>query len=68
LWKRGSKSNTIKYKIKIKLENGKVYAFGCNEYGQLCLGDTTDRNVPTEVKKLENLTIISGYDHGFAFK
>ena len=29
--------------------NGDVYSFGKNEYGQLGLGDTSQRNTPTLV-------------------
>ncbi|RYR65462.1 hypothetical protein Ahy_A03g011401 isoform B [Arachis hypogaea] len=30
-------------------ENGKVFCWGWNKYGQLGLGDVIDRNIPTEV-------------------
>lgn len=41
-------------------ENGDIYAFGFNLYGQLGLGDTKDRTVPTLIPKLENIIQISG--------
>ncbi len=36
-------------------KNGKVYVWGWNNYGQLGLGDTTNRNTPTENTQLEQL-------------
>jgi alpha-tubulin suppressor-like RCC1 family protein len=39
--------------------DGKVYAAGWNEYYQLGLGDTTDRNVFTEVTSLSGKNIIA---------
>jgi alpha-tubulin suppressor-like RCC1 family protein len=33
----------------ILTDANKVYSFGYNYYGGLGLGDTTDRNVPTEI-------------------
>ncbi len=36
-------------------KNGKVYVWGYNEYGQLGIGDTNDRNTPTENSKLEQI-------------
>ena len=55
-------------------KNGKVYVWGYNEYGQLGIGDTTNRNTPTENTKLEQiiqenggaeniLTLKTGYAH-----
>ncbi|MDR0747881.1 MAG: hypothetical protein LBE89_08370 [Helicobacteraceae bacterium] len=49
--------------------NGKVYAAGYNEYGQLGLGDNTNRNAFTEVASLsgKNITALSaGYEHSLA--
>jgi alpha-tubulin suppressor-like RCC1 family protein len=45
--------------------NGKVYAAGYNEYGQLGLGDTTDRNTFTKVTSLsgKNITAIFAGDY-----
>jgi len=36
-------------------KNGKVYVWGYNDYGQLGLGDTNDRNTPTENTQLEQI-------------
>jgi alpha-tubulin suppressor-like RCC1 family protein len=49
--------------------NGKVYAVGQNDNGQLGLGDNTDRNTFTEVTSLsgKNITALSaGYEHSLA--
>jgi alpha-tubulin suppressor-like RCC1 family protein len=49
--------------------DGKVYAAGWNEYGQLGLGDESDRNRFTEVKDLEGkkvIAIYAGTGHSFA--
>jgi alpha-tubulin suppressor-like RCC1 family protein len=49
--------------------DGTVYARGTNKYGQLGLGDTTDRDRFTEVSSLERKKIIAiaaGYCHSFA--
>jgi alpha-tubulin suppressor-like RCC1 family protein len=50
--------------------DGKVYAAGDNDYGQLGLGDNTDRNTFNKVTLLlsdKNITAISaGYDHSLA--
>jgi alpha-tubulin suppressor-like RCC1 family protein len=50
--------------------NGKVYTTGRNDYGQLGLGDTNDRNAFEEVTSLngKNITAIAAGDlHSFAF-
>ena len=45
-------------------ENGQVYAFGDNGYGQLGLGDTNNRLVPTSIPMLNNIMQISaGMDY-----
>ena len=36
----------------VLLQNGEVYAFGYNEYGELGLGDTTDRLAPAKIAAL----------------
>ncbi|MFY9113973.1 MAG: hypothetical protein WAO23_01870, partial [Dethiobacteria bacterium] len=36
----------------VLLKNGEVYSFGHNEYGQLGVGDTADRSVPTKITGL----------------
>ncbi len=36
-------------------KNGKVYVWGYNLFGQLGLGDNTNRNMPTENSKLEQI-------------
>jgi alpha-tubulin suppressor-like RCC1 family protein len=49
--------------------DGKVYATGRNNYGQLGLGDNTDRNVFTPVVSLEGKKIVAlaaGGDHSLA--
>ena len=35
-----------------------VYSFGSNKYGELCFGDTNDRNKPELVKSLKDKEII----------
>lgn len=48
-------------------EDGEAYAFGLNGFGQLGLGDTLDRTVPTKVAGLPKLaTIAAGGYHSFA--
>ncbi len=39
--------------------DGTVYCCGYNAYGQLGLGDTDDRNVPTQITGLSNITAIA---------
>ncbi|MDG0792381.1 X2-like carbohydrate binding domain-containing protein [Cohnella ginsengisoli] len=47
--------------------DGEAYAFGLNGFGQLGLGDTLDRSVPTRVAGLPKLaTIAAGGYHSFA--
>ncbi|XP_057863040.1 ultraviolet-B receptor UVR8 isoform X6 [Cryptomeria japonica] len=36
----------------ISTENGKVFSWGWNKYGQLGLGDAIDRNIPCEGRKM----------------
>ncbi|KAL6066008.1 WD repeat-containing protein 11 [Balamuthia mandrillaris] len=46
------------------LADGTVYAFGRNERGQLGLGDTLNRNVPTPVPDLRNVAAVAaGHAH-----
>jgi len=43
-----------------------VFSFGDNEYGQLCLGDSINRNMPEQIKLLKGKQIIqvsTGYEH-----
>lgn len=43
------------------MENGDVYSWGYNGYGQLGHGDTTNRNVPTRITTLSNIrSIVAG--------
>jgi alpha-tubulin suppressor-like RCC1 family protein len=44
----------------VLLENGDLYAFGWNEYGQLGLGDTAERHSPTRVTTLAGVTAVAG--------
>ena len=37
------------------LEDGSVYAWGSNYYGQLGIGDNQDRNIPQKITCLENV-------------
>jgi alpha-tubulin suppressor-like RCC1 family protein len=49
-------------------QQGEVYAWGISDYGQLAQGDTTNKLVPTKVKGLDGIKIISitvGGDVGF---
>ena len=41
------------------MEGGDVMAWGRNNYGQLGLGDTTDRNTPTKVSSLADANVTS---------
>ena len=46
---------------------GALYAWGMNDYGQLGLGDTTNRNAPVQVGSVENWASISaGSTHSVA--
>ena len=50
-------------------ESGKVYAWGRNNYGQLGIGNTTNKNVPTLITALNGKKIISiaaGDNHSLA--
>jgi alpha-tubulin suppressor-like RCC1 family protein len=49
----------------VLLENGDVYGFGRNSYGQLGLGDTTERHTPTKIATLSG-AVATGEDHSFA--
>ena len=46
---------------------GNLWSFGCNEYGQLGHGDTTDRNAPKIIKTLKNIQQISYGSCGMHF-
>ncbi len=50
----------------VLLENGDLYAFGYNNYGQLGLGDTTNRNRPTKLALSGVSLIDAGYRHSLA--
>lgn len=46
---------------------GRVYAWGKNDYGQLGLGDKVDREYPTRIESVKNITqIYSGENMSFA--
>jgi len=51
-------------------ESGKVYAWGLNQYGQLGIGNTTNKNVPTLVTGALNgkkvISIAAGDNHSLA--
>ncbi|ETR69319.1 MAG: RCC1 repeat- and reductase domain-containing protein [Candidatus Magnetoglobus multicellularis str. Araruama] len=50
-------------------ENGTVWAFGSNVYGQLCDGTTTNRNRPLQVSGLSNIIMVAaGGNQSFAIK
>ena len=51
---------TNTYSAYIKTETGDFYAWGNNSRGQLGLGDTTARNVPTLVSSIPNFTQMNG--------
>ena len=44
-------------RLLVEIEVGDLYAFGNNKFGQLGLGDTTHRNVPTLVIALADLKV-----------
>ena len=49
--------------------DGTVWAWGRNQYGQLGNGTTTNSNVPIQVSSLTSITAIAaGYDHSLALK
>ena len=52
----------------VLLENGDLYSFGYNNYGQLGLGDTTDRTQPAKVALSGVSLIDSGYRHSLAVR
>lgn len=37
------------------ISKGKAYAWGLNNIGQLGLGNTTNKNIPTLISSLENI-------------
>lgn len=41
------------------LGNGDAYSFGRNTHGQLGLGDTTNRYIPTRIESLSNVKAIA---------
>jgi alpha-tubulin suppressor-like RCC1 family protein len=43
--------------------SGRVFAFGENQLGQLGLGDTHDRSVPTLIPNIKAQQIAAGYQH-----
>lgn len=45
-------------------EDGKVYAWGHNNFGQLGTGDTTDHNAPVQVTALDGMDVV-GVEAGF---
>lgn len=50
-------------------ENGTVWAWGYNNYGQLGNGGTTNRNTPGQVSTLSNvIAVAGGYCHSLALK
>jgi len=54
--------NTISVGIfhsSIITENGDLYTWGDNGFGQLGFGDTTNRNIPTKVSGLSNVVAVS---------
>jgi len=49
--------------------DGTVWAWGCNDYGQLGDGTTTDRYTPVRVKNLTGVRdIVAGRNYAFAIK
>ena len=52
-FKEGKESSVIK-----KREYTSFYSFGSNKYGELCFGDTNNRNKPELVKSLKDKEII----------
>lgn len=48
--------------------NGKVYAWGNNDFGQLGDGTTTSRTTPIEVPGLSNIVAISSSTHSLALR
>ncbi|HYV91991.1 MAG TPA: T9SS type A sorting domain-containing protein [Chitinophagales bacterium] len=56
------------YSVALK-NDGSVWAWGWDKYGQLGNGDTTDSNVPVQVSSLTGITAISiGWGHSLALK
>lgn len=47
------------------LGSGKIYGFGYNGYGQLGLGDTSNRTTPVEIKLLSKLKTVKILCGGF---
>ncbi|MDR1564769.1 MAG: hypothetical protein LBS74_07415 [Oscillospiraceae bacterium] len=51
------------------MEDGTVWAWGQNDFGQLGDGTTTNRLSPVQVSGLSNVTTVSaGYNHNLALK
>ena len=49
--------------------DGTLWAWGWNYYGQLGLGDTTDRDVPTQVGSATSWVAVSaGWDHSLGLR
>lgn len=48
----------------VLLENGDLYTFGSNSYGELGLGDTEDRSFPTKVEALSGVAKIVDATYG----
>ena len=58
----GGKNFTVSLKA-----NGTVWTYGLNDKGQLGIGNNENKNVPTKVESLSNVTQIStGYSHTLA--
>ena len=47
----------------IYLNQGKIWVFGYNKYGQLGLGDNIDRNIPTKIPNIYAKSVSCGTDH-----
>ncbi len=48
----------------VLLENGNLYTFGRNDFGELGLGDTEDRSFPTRVEALSGVSLIVDASYG----
>jgi alpha-tubulin suppressor-like RCC1 family protein len=50
-------------------DDGSVWSWGFNNYGQLGDGTTTDKNIPVQVSDLSHVTMVTaGRDHSLALK